>query len=94
MPAYRKTSQFSAEQNGMIRTRALDVLANSVEALSIKDIQMRDMVICGYTTQKMARELNQLVEMGLVRKAQSKQRKCMVYMAVSVMNELGYEYVD
>lgn len=94
MPAYRKTSQFSAEQNGMIRTRALDALANSTEALSIKDIQVKDLLLCGYTTQKMARELNQLVEMGLVRKAQSKQRKCMVYMAVSVMNEMGYEYVD
>ena len=51
-------------------------------------------MLAGYTTQKMSREINHLVDMDLVRKAQSRQRKCMVYMASSVMNDLGYEYVE
>ncbi len=91
MPAYSRASKYTPMMNGEIRVRLLDKLANSPEALSMADMQAGDPVICNYTTQKMARELNYLVEMGLVRKAQSKSRKCMLYKAVSVMKEQGYD---
>lgn len=93
MPAYRKTSKYDSTQNGMIRLHLLEKLSDSPEAMSMKDMQNGDPIICNYTTQKMARELNYLVDMGLVQKAQSKSRKCMVYKAVSVMEEQGYDSI-
>ena len=71
--------------------RLIDVLASSPEALSMKQMKAEDMFLSNLTTQKMSRELNHLVEMGLVRKAQSKKDKCMVYKAVSVMLAQGYD---
>lgn len=91
MPAYRKTSVYSPMINGEIRMRLIDVLASSPEALSMKQMKAEDMFLSNLTTQKMSRELNHLVEMGLVRKAQSKKDKCMVYKAVSVMLAQGYD---
>ena len=91
MPAYSRASKYSSMNNAEIRVRLLDKLTNSQEALSMADMKAGDPVICNYTTQKMAHELNYLVDMGLVRKAQSKSRKCMMYKAVSVIAEQGYE---
>ena len=43
------------------------------------------------TTQKMARELAELVEAGLVKKTKSKDKGRMVYAAVASLEEQGYD---
>jgi DNA-binding transcriptional regulator GbsR (MarR family) len=47
------------------------------------------MTLHGRSSQKMARVLSELNKMGLVRKAQSRSRKKMIYMAVSQLEEQG-----
>lgn len=95
MPSYRRSgSKYSSEKNGEIRTRLLDVLANATESMSMKEMQAQDMILQELTTQKMARELNHLVDMGLVKKAQSRLKKSMVYKTTAMMESQGYNLED
>ena len=68
---------------------ALDVLADSQQALTITDICSRRASLVNQTTQKMSRCLNDLVEMGVVKKAKNKAGR-MVYMATSQLENQGY----
>ena len=86
---YRK-SKYSTVQNQALSVTALDVLSESPIALSINDICVRRPSLQNQTTQKMARILNELVEMGLVQKTKSKSRGRMVYMATSQLESQGY----
>lgn len=91
MPGRTKVRKFSAAQEGEFRMRVLDILSNSDNALSIEEIQRKDMILQGLSGQKMSRVLNYLVEMGFVRKAKSKTLGRMVYKSISVMAEQGYD---
>lgn len=82
-----RTSKYSARTNGMLKLAALDVLNTYPYAMTISDICVRDMSLNGQTTQKMSRVLNELVEMGLVKKAKSRSKKRMVYMATCHLDE-------
>ena len=82
-----RTSKNSTRTNGMLKLAAHDVLNTYPQAMTISDICVRDMSLVGQTTQKMSRVLNELVEMGLVRKAKSKSKKRMVYMATCHLDE-------
>lgn len=86
--AFRQ-SKYSVLQNQSIRGAILDVLNKSETALTISNICVRDMSLTNQTVQKMARELNNLIDMGLVRKTMSKSKKRMVYMAVSQLLDSG-----
>lgn len=77
-----RTSKYSARTNGELKLATIDVLNTYPEALTISDICVRDITLNGQTNQKMARILSELVEMGLVKKAKSKAKGRMVYMAV------------
>ena len=68
----------------------IDVLAEATRGMTIADIQAHNITLAGLTSQKMARVLNELVDMGVVKKAQSRRTKRMMYMAVSAMEELGF----
>lgn len=82
-----RTSKYSARTNGMLKLATIDVLNTYPQAMTISDICVRDMTLTGQTTQKMSRILNELVEMGIVRKAKSKKKKRMVYMATCHLDE-------
>lgn len=86
-----KTSKFSDSVNQDLEIRTLDILANSQNAMSIQDIQREDIVLAHHTSQKMARVLGKLVDMGFVRKNKSKVNNRMMYKSVSVMLAQGYQ---
>lgn len=88
--SYIKSSKYSTECNGRIKVGIIDVLAEATCGMTIADIQAHNITLAGLTSQKMARVLNELVDMGVVKKAQSRRTKRMMYMAVSVMEELGF----
>lgn len=54
-------------------------------------IKQQDIILAPYTTQKLARLLGSLVEMGVVRKGKSKSLGRMVYRLTSRMQEDGYD---
>ena len=84
----RRTGTTKA-QNQMYEFETLSVLSESPNALTITDICNKSMTLNGLTPQKMARILSQLVNMGLVRKTQSKSKGRMVYIAQSQLEEQG-----
>lgn len=89
-----RTSKYTAKVNANLKLAAFDVLNTYPQAMTISDICARDMSLIGQTNQKMARILNELVEMGLVRKAKSKSKKRMVYMAVCHLEEATSDPTD
>lgn len=90
MPGYVK-SKYSPEFTSELRVRALSVLADSPSPMTIDEICRTDISLIGITTQKMARSLNDLVEAGFVMKTKSKSKNKMVYMAVSQLEDQGYD---
>lgn len=84
-----RKSKYSKEQTQALTVAALDVLAESPNALTISDICARRISLQGQTTQKMARVLNDLVEYGLVQKAKNRAGR-MLYMATAQLEEQGY----
>ena len=89
MPGRTTKSPSDKARDQMLTFETLAVLDESIVALTISEIQERSMTLTGLTSQKMARILSELNKAGLVRKAQSKSRKRMVYMSVAKMEELG-----
>lgn len=71
--------------------RILSILNESEEAMTIDQIKSQDMILQPLTSQKMARLISNLIEMGLVRKDRSKSLGRMVYKAVAVMVRQGYD---
>lgn len=90
MPAFVKP-KYTRERSIEIRLAALGVLQDADRPLTISEICAADMSLTYQTTQKMARELADLVEAGLVRKTKSKTKNRMVYMAVANLEEQGYD---
>lgn len=89
MPGRNVKTPADKARDQMLTFETLAVLDESIVALTISEIQERSMTLTGLTSQKMARILSELNKAGLVRKAQSKSRKRMVYMSVAKMEELG-----
>ena len=85
---YRK-SKYTKEQTQMMTIEALDVLAESETALTISEICVRRPSLVGQTNQKMARCLNELVAMGMVKKTKSKSGR-MLYMSMAQLQRQGY----
>ena len=89
-----KTSKYSTKVNQELEFRVLEVLLNSEDALSIQQIQQKDMILSSHTSQKLARVLGKLIDFGFVKKSKSKSSNRMMYKAVSVMLAQGYEIND
>lgn len=94
MPGYTRTRKLSIDKESEIKYRIMDVLDNSEEALTIDDIKKQDFTLEGLSSQKMARLLGGLIEMGLARKSRSNSLGRMVYKSTSVMREQGYDVDD
>lgn len=88
MPAYKKTSKYSVEQTQSISVAAFGVLAEAQRALTIPEIQGRDLSLTGQTPQKLSRVLNELVEAGFVIKGFDKEQGRVNYKIVGEVN--GY----
>lgn len=87
----RTNSKYSKEQTTRIVMTALEVLQENSNALTINEICVQRPSLMGITNQKMARCLNELVDFGMVKKAKNKSTGRMMYMAVSQLEEQGYE---
>ncbi len=86
-----KVSKYSAEYNGQLKVSILDVLSDATESMTTSEIQANSVFCAQATPQKMARVLNEMVDMGIVRKAKSKSTGRMKYILTSKMEEQGYE---
>lgn len=87
----RTTSKYSKEKNALLEGEVMLILAESAEALTIPEIQEKSLNLTGITSQKIARILNHLVEMGLIKKAKNRSLNRMAYKSTAVMIEQGYE---
>ena len=86
----RQTSKYSKEFTDEMTGRIAVVLAEEQVALNIQQIQMRDPNLNGITSQKMARMINHLVEVGLVAKAKGKDGR-MVYKCLATLEAEGVD---
>lgn len=86
---YRKSTYLKGQTDNW-RGRIAIVLAETQEALSIPQIQERDMALQGISSQKMAKMLGSLIEYNLVAKSKAKNGR-MVYKSLAVMAEQGYD---
>lgn len=86
---YRK-SAYSKDQTNEWQGRIAIILAGAEEALSIPEIQERDICLQGITPQKMAKMLGTLAEYNLVGKAKGKNGR-MMYKSLAVMEKQGYD---
>lgn len=86
----RQTSKYSKEFTDEMTGRIAVVLAEEQAALNIQQIQMRDPNLNGITSQKMARMINHLVEVGLVAKAKGKDGR-MVYKCLATLEAEGVD---
>lgn len=80
MPAYNKP-KYTAAQSQEIKMRTLEVLVNSTIAMTIDEIQKADLCLTNTTSQKIARELGDLAEFGLIEKIKNKAGR-MTYMSI------------
>ena len=90
MPAF-KQAKYTSEKSAGIRLTALGVLVDAGRPLTSSEICASNISLTYQTTQKMARELAELVEAGLVKKTKSKSKGRMVYAAVASLEEQGYD---
>ena len=65
----RMTSKYSKEFTNEITGRIAIILAEAKNGMSLDEIQMSDITLRGITTQKLARCISHLVEMGMVGKS-------------------------
>lgn len=86
----RQTSKYSKEFTNEMTGRIAIVLAESQESLTISQIQQMDMALVGITSQKMARMINHLVEVGLVAKAKGRDGR-MVYKCLGTLEAEGVD---
>lgn len=87
----RKTSKYNPQQTALWEGEIMVILAESQEAMTIDDIKYQSINLTNVTSQKMARILGHLIEMGLVKKGHNKSTGRMMYKSVAVMKEQGYD---
>lgn len=86
----RQTSKYSKEFTNEMTGRIAVVLAEAQEGMTIQQIQCHDPNLVGITSQKMARMINHLVEVGLVAKAKGKDGR-MVYKCLATLEAEGID---
>lgn len=89
-----RVKKYTPAQDGEYKMACLAALAEQDNGISIAQLQAISIPLTGVTSQKIARCLNELVDMGLVAKAKSRATGLMKYMAVARMLELGYSTPD
>ena len=88
--AYKK-SKYSKEYNAEMRVALMEALCQAKESVTIDQLKCYNIKLVDMTTQKAARLLNEMVEMGLAVKGKNKASGKVTFKAVGVMIEQGYE---
>ena len=88
---YQRSTKYTAEYNGQLKVAILDVLNDATSAMSTSELQSHSIILASATPQKIARILNEMIEMGIVRKAKSKSAGRMVYILTATLEAQGYE---
>ncbi|MBQ9247309.1 MAG: hypothetical protein IJ171_01835 [Ruminococcus sp.] len=85
-----RTSKYSEKTNGEIKIALFEALeqAGEYDNPTISWIQDHSIYLSGFTSQKLSRSLNELVEMGLVKKGKNKAGR-MVYRLMSQVVDMG-----
>ena len=88
-----KKSQHSPELNAQIKTNLLMTLEDATDAdIPTTDwLQRNNIILSNITSQKLSRSLNELVDMGLVRKGKTKAGR-MAYRLTAKMEAEGYTF--
>lgn len=89
-----RTRKYSREKNAELKMRVIDVLNEAGDNVNptLDWIREQDPMILGpHSTQKIARILGSLGDMGLVQKGKSRTTGRMVYRLTSKMIDSGYE---
>ena len=87
----RPSCAFSTEEDNNNAVESKNILFMLYSSFILDEIKSQDMILQPLTSQKMARLIGNLIEMGLVRKGKSKSLGRMVYKAVAVMISQGYD---
>lgn len=84
-------SKYSADFNSEMKTILSCVLLDNPREMNIDEMKAADMRLIGLTTQKAARLLNEMVEMGFCVKSKQRSTNRVCYKAVGTMIDEGYE---
>lgn len=77
--AYRSKSKYEKQRDSMLSVETMFVLADAEKPLNIDEIKASNMMLAGTSSQKMARVLNELIDIGAAQKHQDKKSGRMVY---------------
>ena len=86
----RMTSKYSKEFTNEVTGRIAIILAEAPNAMRIDEIVAADISLAGITTQKIARCIGHLVEMGMVAKSKGRDGK-MRYRSIAQMEADGID---
>lgn len=81
MPAYKK-SKYSDLDNQEMRVQCLGVLEDALRAMTIDEIRHADLNLATKTSQKIARILNEMAELGVITKGKDALTKKVTYKIV------------
>lgn len=81
MPAYKK-SKYSDLDNQEMRVQCLGVLEDALRAMTIDEIRHADLNLATKTSQKIARILNEMAELGVITKGKDALTKKVTYKVI------------
>ncbi len=89
-----RTRRYNKTRDSEVKVRIIDILNNAtdVDVPTTDWIKEQDIMLAGYTTQKLARILGNLSDMGLVVKSKSRSLNRMVYRLRAKMEDQGYTF--
>ena len=90
MPGRTSMAKTSLKVDAELKVRIISVLDEAIQP-TLEWIKMQDLMLSPYTTQKLARLMTSLIDMGLVKKAKSRSTGKMVYRLTAKMKEDGYD---
>lgn len=85
MPGTRP--KYNKQQTAIMEGEILYIISHSLEAITIDEIRAQSFTLADVSTQKIARILTKLIEMGMVIKAKSKSKNKMVYKSLATFVE-------
>lgn len=85
MPGTRP--KYNKQQTAIMEGEILYIISHSPEAITIDEMRAQSFTLANVSTQKIARILTRLIEMGMVIKAKSKSKNKMVYKSLATFVE-------
>lgn len=85
MPGTRP--KYNKQQTAIMEGEILYIISHSPEAITIDEMRAQSFTLADVSTQKIARILTKLIDMGMVIKAKSKSKNKMVYKSLATFVE-------